>query len=97
MIAVYDLSVNPPTYDVCTFLGFVEMERQRRKSDSVGIKIIPGPHHGFRKDQLWPKTIDERKQLLNRIVTPMCWLLPHVESVTVETKTHGYNRTFGYN
>jgi hypothetical protein len=80
--AYYDLEKCPASYDVVSFLLHVERERLRRGEDRVEINIIPGPELGFRKDNLWPRSVDERRRLLHRVVVPMCRMLPG-SSVTV--------------
>ncbi len=81
--AYLDLARNPPTYDTVTFLLRVEMERLRLNEQDVAIEILPGPDHGFRKDTVWPRSVETRRELLNNIVVPMCYLLPSVKRVTL--------------
>lgn len=86
MIACYDLSRCPPTYDVVAFLAHAELERLRRREDHIDVHILPGPQGGFRRDTLWPHSIAERRQLLENVVLPMCRLLPSVREVVVEDR-----------
>lgn len=79
----YDLAKCPPTYDVVSFLLALEQERIRRGEESIEIDILPGPVGGFRDDNLWPRSIEMRRHLLNKIVVPMCGMLPSCRRVTV--------------
>ena len=76
MIACYDLARCPPTYDAVAFLAAVEVERLRRGADHVDIYVLPGPAGGFRRDSLWPHTVEERIHLRDRVLVPLCGLLP---------------------
>jgi len=82
LAACYDLARNPPTYDFVTFLMVAERERLLRGDDSIAIEILPGPAGGFRRDDLWPHSVDDRRALLARIVVPMARMLPSCTSVT---------------
>lgn len=83
MRAVYDLSCCPPSFDVVSFLLWIEQERLARGEAHVEIDILPGPAGGFRQDSLWPHTIAERIALRDKIVVPMCSMLPSAKRVTV--------------
>ncbi len=95
--AYYDLARNPPTYDTVTFLLRVEMERLRLNEQDVAIEILPGPDHGFRKDTVWPRSTEIRRELLNNIVVPMCYLLPSVKRVTLHHERPANVQGFGVN
>lgn len=96
MRACYDLATNPPTYDVCTFLGYIEKERIKNQHEAISLHILPGPHQGFRRDSLWPHSIEKRKALLRDVVVPMCNLLPSVHTLTVEPlRTPQFNGYYG--
>lgn len=86
LTAYYDLSVCPPTYDVVAFLQWAESERIERKAEGLEIVILPGPNDGFRNDTLWPHSIAERRALLDRVVVPMCELLPGASVRVAETR-----------
>jgi hypothetical protein len=86
MMAAYDLSRNPPTFDVVAFLAMAELERLRREEASIDVRISPGPKGGFRNDGLWPHTLDERVHMLYEVLVPVCRMLPSVTSVTVESR-----------
>lgn len=85
----YDLARCPPTYDVVAFLSHLEIARHWHGEDEVEIGILPGPVHGFRQDTLWPQDVAVRRSMLERIVVPMCRMLPKVTTVTVHTKREG--------
>lgn len=78
MDACYDLSRNPPTFDVICFLSYIELERIRRGEEKIKLYIKPGPKGGFRQDSLWPKTIEQRIELRDKVLFPLCMLLPSV-------------------
>lgn len=84
MIACYDLARCPPTYDVVAFLAHAELERVRRREEHLDIHILPGPASGFRRDSLWPRSIEERVHMRDNVLVPLCRLLPSVRSVTVD-------------
>ena len=97
MIAHYDRAHNPASYDVVTFLLQLERERTARRIRTVEIVIQPGPYGGFRQDDLPPRSIAAREQMLNNVVVPMCQMLPCVTSVLVpdvrhEPKCYGSDR-----
>lgn len=83
MIACYDLSRCPPTYDAVAFLALAEQERLRRGEEFIDLHILPGPAGGFRADSLWPHSIEERVQMRERVLLPLCSLLPSVRSISV--------------
>ncbi len=96
MIACYDLSCNPPTYDVVAFLALLELERLRRGAELIDLHITPGPIGGFRQDGLWPRSIEERVALREKVLEPICWMLPRVNTVTVHRdRTPGFSGEFG--
>src|SRR5687768_13436616 len=90
MIACYDLARCPPTYDVVAFLALAEAERLRRGDDQINVHILPGPVGGFRRDGLWPHSIAERELMRDRVLHPLCYLLPSVVSVSVTRKVDGW-------
>ena len=83
MIACYDLARCPPTYDVVAFLAHAELERVRRGEKYIDLYVMPGPVGGFRQDNLWPPTIEERVQLREHVLVPLCALLPSVRRMHV--------------
>lgn len=97
MIAHYDRKHNPASYDIVTFLLQLERERIARCVSTVEIVIQPGPCGGFRQDDLPPRSIAARQQMLDNVVVPMCQMLPCVTSVLVpeirhEPKCYGSDR-----
>lgn len=92
MIACYDLERCPPTYDAVAFLALAELERVRRGDDHVEILVLPGPASGFRADGLgtWPHTTEERVAVRDRVLLPLCRLLPSARSVRLaENRSEG--------
>ena len=97
MLAVYDLECNPPTYDVVAFLALAEIERKRLGDEYIDLHILPGPVGGFRRDSLWPRSIEERVALRENVLVPICHLLPSVRSVTVhDDRAYCFGGVFGY-
>lgn len=86
MLACYDLARCPPTYDAVAFLALVELERLRRGDECIDLRILPGPAAGFRADGLgtWPHSVEERVQVRDDVLVPLCKLLPSARSVAVE-------------
>lgn len=78
-----DLARTPPTYDVVASLLQLEASRLAHGEYEIFVKFLRGPNKGFRRNDLWPETSDERDRLLKSIAVPMCWLLPAV--VGIET------------
>jgi hypothetical protein len=91
MIACYDLARCPPTYDVVAFLALAELERVRQGADHLDIHILPGPASGFRRDSLWPRTVEERIILREHVLVPLCHLLPSAKTVSVSPVRYGYS------
>ncbi len=83
MIACYDLARCPPTYDVVAFLVGAEMERLRRGDEHIDLLVLPGPAGGFRRDGLWPSDLGARVELRDKLLLPLCRLLPSARSVTL--------------
>jgi hypothetical protein len=78
----YDLACCPPTYDAISALCRAEAERRRLGAEIIEIEILPGPVGGFRSDNLWPRSVDERSRMLRNVLLPLCHLLPNV-SITL--------------
>lgn len=85
MIACYDLARNPPTYDVVAFLALAEAERARRGDDSLAIMLCPGPNGGFRRDSVWPQSVEVRSRLLMDVVVPLIRMLPSASGIEIRS------------
>ncbi len=96
MTAYYDLQCNLPSYDVVTFLMMSEHERIRRGADEIEIEILPGPHEGFIRSQLWPPTLEGKRNMLNRVVVPMCKMLCQRVIVRQQRPTPVHSNSFGF-
>ena len=81
LTAYYDLAFSPASYDVVAFLLAAENWRRENGGGPLRIEILPGPNDGFRCDRFWPYTIPERQQMLDKVVLPMCSMLPDSEVV----------------
>lgn len=81
LTAYYDLHVSPASYDVVAFLQAAESWRIEREAERLRIEILPGPWGGFRDDRFWPRTLGERRQMLDCVVVPMCRMLPSADIV----------------
>lgn len=75
-MAIYDLSRNPPTFNVVDFLMQAERWRIAQGLERIVVKVRPGPNEGFRQDTLPPYGGAERRRWLNNIVLPAPMLLP---------------------
>lgn len=90
MIACYDLARCPPTYDVVAFLALLELERIRCGEDRISaLNILPGPAGGFRRDNHWPDDIGTRQLMRERVLVPLCRMLPAVDEVRVQVGREG--------
>lgn len=75
MLAVYDLSRAPPTWDFSTWLISAEMERARRGANRLQVAIRMNPTGaGFRDDPL-PPSLDERHYMLAHVARPLIPLI----------------------
>lgn len=83
MLAIYDLSVSPPTYDFIAFLLSAEAERRQYGFSHIDILVVRGPDNGFRRDNLPPREPERREAMLRNIVLPMAGLLPTCKSIEV--------------
>lgn len=95
MIACYDLARCPPTYDAVAFLVLAEVERLRRGDAHMDIRILPGPAGGFRADSLWPRSVEERVKIRDRVLVPLCGLLPSARTVEVAADRREYMGEWG--
>lgn len=84
MVAVYDLSVSPPTYDFFSFLLAAENRRMLNRFPTYGgidLVIRQGPDRGFRIDDSLPRDIDMRQMMLRNTVIGGAELCPSVKSI----------------
>jgi hypothetical protein len=81
LTAFYDLHCSPASYDVVAFLLVAENWRLGRGAERIRIEILPGPWAGFRRDGHWPQDVEMRKQMRDRVVVPMCRMLPTADVV----------------
>jgi hypothetical protein len=72
----YDLGKCPPTYDIVASLCHFEQVRIDRGEQTGKIIFIAGPNQGFRFDEFWPFTIQERHKMLANVAIPMARMLP---------------------
>jgi len=86
MHACYDLSKCPASYDVICWLGLVELERQKQGQDKIEIHLLPGPDRGFRRTTLWPQDYETRLKMRDKVLIPLCHMLPATQSVTIHNK-----------
>lgn len=86
LTAIYDLSASPPTYDFVAFLVAAELARIECREEALRVAIVPGPHLGFRRDNALPQDAEARRGMLDRVVIPMCGLLPSCSEVAVQDR-----------
>lgn len=81
LLAVYDLSVAPTSYDFLTFLALAEMKRRSGNYRCFDVVFVPAPGAGF-----WDKEAtshEEKVWRLQNLLVPMCWLWPACSTVSV--------------
>jgi hypothetical protein len=83
--AIYDLSMNPASYDFLAFLAVAEKERIRKGLSSIDVHFQPGESSKF-YDKYFPKDESERDGLLWRVCIASCRLLKSVRNVTSYSK-----------
>ncbi len=94
----WDFARNLAGFDMVTGLLTFEQERRRRGDDQLQIEMLPGPRDGFRGDNLWPAKTADRVALREKVMLPMCAMLPTCSRVTVHHED-GYPQppnAFGY-
>lgn len=77
-LACYDLAYNPPTFDAVAFAVQVV---EQFGSEDVQINIAEGPVGGFRDDNLWPRSTNERMSLFCRVLYPIFEMMPTVKNI----------------
>lgn len=86
LLAVYDLEVQPVTYDICTFLASAEVERVARKLKYIRLLIVPGFDGLLRAEtEDYEKVVGHlsRARRLYSILLPVAGLLPSCWGITL--------------
>ena len=85
LVAYYDFCCCPTSYDIVSFLMMVERHRRNPAVDAseVLIRFLPGPDEGYRPSVTWPVTREDKQMMMERVVLPMCSMLPCVKNVQV--------------
>jgi hypothetical protein len=86
LVAFYDLSVEPVTFDVLWFLAAAELDRRRRGFAHLRLCIVPGPADGLREeDPEYERVIDasSRRWRVSQILVAAADLLPSCRGVSV--------------
>jgi Tetratricopeptide repeat len=81
LLAVYDLSVAPVSFDFAIFMALADLHRQRLGLTSVHVIFVPAPGDGF-----WDREalgLDDRRWRVRNLLAPLCWLWPSCRGVTV--------------
>ena len=81
LLAVYDLSCSPTSYDCLTFLALAEMKRRSGRYRCFDVVFVPAEGAGF-----WNKeatSLSEKQWRLRNLLVPMCWLWPACSSVSL--------------
>ena len=88
MLAFYDLSISPATYDITTFLT-VAKGMARDAKQTLHVVFVPGPNGGFKNPteetvRVKPLSIDEQKFRFDHILLPACraWGVTYTICVT---------------
>jgi len=75
LTVIYDLRVEPLTYDFLIFLVDAEMERRKRNLAGINLIIAPGDFSGFNKE--WRVEADaEKAYRIHNLLVPIVQLLP---------------------
>lgn len=85
---VYDMSMNPTSYDFLPFLASAEKHRAAHECESMDVHVMPGESAKF-YDRFFPKDESEREGLLWRVCVPACRLVKSVRNVMVYAKRQG--------
>ena len=83
---VYDLGVAPVTFDFASYLAAAEVERRIRGLDGIVAVLVPGSHHGLRRElPEYELAVDvaARQWRVRNILLPMLSLLPSVRGCTI--------------
>jgi Tetratricopeptide repeat len=81
LLAVYDLSVAPVSFDFAIFIALADLHRQRLGLTSIHVIFVPAPGEGF-----WDREalgLDDRRWRIRNLLMPLCWLWPSCRGVTV--------------
>jgi tetratricopeptide (TPR) repeat protein len=81
LLAVYDLSAAPVSFDCAFFLALADLHRQRLGLASMHVLFVPAPGDGF-----WDREAlqtDDRRWRVRNLLIPLCWLWPSCRGVTV--------------
>lgn len=85
---VYDMSMNPTSYDFLAFLAAAEKNRLTRGLPTMDVHFMPGESSKF-YDRFYPKDESEREGLLWRVCVASCRLVKSVRNVMVYSKRGG--------
>jgi tetratricopeptide (TPR) repeat protein len=81
MMAVYDMSVSPASFDLATFLALADHRRNCIGKEAMHVLFVPADGTG-----LWEnEAIDlaQRQWRLRNLLVPLCWLWSSCRAVTV--------------
>ncbi len=84
LLAVYDLSAAPVSFDCAFFLALADLHRRRLGLASMHVLFVPAPGEGFWDHEALD--IDDRRWRIRNLLTPLCWLWPSCRGVTVLPK-----------
>ena len=79
---IYDLAMNPASYDFLPFLATAELQRRQRECSVMDVHFMPGEHSKF-YDAYYPKDTSEREGLLWRVCVPSCRFVSSVRNVSI--------------
>ena len=78
LTCIYDMMVNPCSYDFFTFLISAEICRIRRNLSEIKLIFVQGPNDKFRADKL--RSNEQNKVFFENVIIPGISLLPSCES-----------------
>jgi hypothetical protein len=85
---VYDMSMNPASYDFLPFLAAAEKHRVAKGLAVIDVHFMPGESAKF-YDRYFPKDESEREGLLWRVCVASCRLVSSVRNVYVHAVRSG--------
>lgn len=83
---VWDLSVAPVSYDLVAALAAAEIERRKRGLGGIVVIVVPGPHHGVKREtpaHEMAEAPEDRLHRLRHTLLPLLALMPSVRGHAV--------------
>src|SRR5215469_2479601 len=84
LLAVYDLSVSPTSFDLTTFLALADLHRRRSANGAMHVIFVPAPGAGFWGNESFD--VEQKRWRMRNLLVPLCSLWPSCRGVTVLAK-----------